>query len=255
MKINFKKISAGLLSAIILSTGIVYAAPEMIQAFSQSEFTIKVNGKTQVHPEGLKPIVYNNRTYLPAAFIAELLGAKTSFDSATKTVAIDMDNSHETELNQYKEKIEALEKEIEELKKENETATSEDLSGYTKMPIRSNQDGYTLTLEGLSVRDGNDGRLHFKIKNNDVDTSIKLQPMSTVLEINGEKYEPQSTFSDPIDEKLFRWIKRTEEIDSFIPYRNLPDAKDIKTIKITMVIEKNEFLPESTTLEFKVLKD
>lgn len=255
MKKILTKLIVGLLCAAILSTGIAYAAPQIIQAFNQPEFTIKVNGNIQVHPEGLKPIVYNSRTYLPAAFIAELLGADTSFDSTSKTVSIDLKNNYENEINQYKEQVQSLKKEIEELKKQQSSVNNEDLSGYTKMPIRSNQNGYTITLEGLSVKDGNDGRLFFKIKNNDVDTSIKLQPMSTILEINGEKYQAESTFSDPLDEELFRWIKRTEEINSVIPFRKLPDAKEIKTIKITMVVEKNEFLPESTVLEFKVLKD
>lgn len=39
------------------------------------------------------------------------------------------------------------------------------------MPVRVTQDGYKLTLEGLSIRDdGNDGRLYFTLENEDADT-------------------------------------------------------------------------------------
>ena len=43
-------------------------------------------------PKSEEPLVYQNRTYLPAAYIAQLLGASTSFDSANKISAVTTKN-------------------------------------------------------------------------------------------------------------------------------------------------------------------
>ena len=43
-----------------------YAAPQVIETYLQNDFLIKVDGEFKYHPEGLRPLVYENRTYLPA---------------------------------------------------------------------------------------------------------------------------------------------------------------------------------------------
>ena len=92
-------ITAGLLLAL---SSIAYATPAIVETYLQNEFLIKVDGEIKYHPEGLKPLVYQNRTYLPAAYIAQLLWANTSFDSSTKTVII----SSKPQVNLDEEKIE-----------------------------------------------------------------------------------------------------------------------------------------------------
>lgn len=243
-----------LLSGILVTSGIAFAAPSAIQAFLQPDFRIKINNEFKYHPEGLQPIVYQDRTYLPAAFIAEQLGAGVKFDSATKVVSItsdlntDQDNTKEIEA--YKIKIADLEQRIKDL--ESKSSSSSD---FAKLPARKTQNGYSITLEGLSVRDGNDGKLYFNLENKSVDTSVKIKPLSTKIEINGKEYMAGETFTDSLDTKLFNWVKRDDEIESFIPFRNLPEEKDINEITVTMVVETNEYLPTKETITFKVLND
>ena len=232
-----------------------YAAPQVIETYLQNDFLIKVDGEFKYHPEGLRPLVYENRTYLPAAYIAELLGASTTFDSSTKTVII----SSKPQVNLDEEKIAEYEKriiELEEKIKKLESSTSVS-SNYSKMPARLSKNGYKITLEGLSIRDdGRDGRLYFTLENEDADTGIKIDAMSTTIETNEQKYTASSQFQENIDLNLFKWIRRDEELKSYIPFSNLPDEdKDIKEMTVTIFLEINETYPKKETLTFKVIND
>ena len=245
-------ITAGLLLAL---SSIAYATPAIVETYLQNEFLIKVDGEIKYHPEGLKPLVYQNRTYLPAAYIAQLLGASTSFDSANKTVNINSSNQSnidQTKVNEYEKRIKELENEIKILKQN--TAISSD---YTKMPVRITQNDYKLTLEGLSIRDdGRDGRLYFTLENEDADTGIKIDAMSTTIETNEQKYTASSQFQENIDLNLFKWIRRDEELKTYIPFSDLPeDDKEIKEMTIKIVLEINETYPKKETLTLKVIND
>ena len=250
-----KKILAITLGLLVGLSTFSYAAPKVVYAYLQNDFLIKVNGEFKYHPEGLKPLVYQNRTYLPASYIAQLLGANTTFDSATKTVSItseELNNLDKTKLEEYENKIKELENEIKILKESNSSN-----SGYTKMPVRVTQDGYKLTLEGLSIRDdGNDGRLYLTLENEDADTGIKIDAMSTTIETNEQKYTASSQFQENIDLNLFKWIRRDEELKTYIPFSDLPeDDKEIKEMTIKIVLEINETYPKKETLTLKVIND
>ena len=125
------------------------------------------------------------------------------------------------------------------------------------MPVRITQNDYKLTLEGLSIRDdGNDGRLYFTLENEDADTGIKIDAMSTTIETNEQKYTASSQFQENIDLNLFKWIRRDEELKSYIPFSNLPDEdKDIKEMTVTIFLEINETYPKKEKLVFKVIND
>ena len=250
-----KKILAITLGLLVGLSTFSYAAPKVVEAYLQNDFLIKVNGEFKYHPEGLKPLVYQNRTYLPASYIAQLLGANTTFDSATKTVSItseELNNLDKTKLEEYENKIKELENEIKILKESNSSN-----SDYIKMPVRVTQGGYKLTLEGLSIRDdGNDGRLYFTLENEDADTGIKIDAMSTTIETNEQKYTASSQFQENIDLNLFKWSRRDEELKTYIPFSDLPeDDKEIKEMTIKIVLEINETYPKKETLTLKVIND
>ncbi|WP_417204498.1 stalk domain-containing protein [Acetoanaerobium sticklandii] len=250
-----KKILAIALGLFVGLSTFSYATPKVVEAYLQNDFLIKVNGEFKYHPEGLKPLVYQNRTYLPASYIAQLLGANTTFDSDTKTVSINSNPDvgiEQEKIKEYEEKIKILEEKIEKL----ESSTSAN-SDYTKLPARIAQNGYKLTLEGLSIREeGNDGRLYFTLENEDADTGVKIDAMSTIIETNTDKYEASFQFQENLDRDLFKWIRRNEELKTYIPFSKLPeDDKEIREMTVTVVLEINETYPKKETLTFKVLND
>lgn len=250
-----KKLIAITLGMLMGITSLTYAAPKVVETYLQNDFLIKVDGEFKYHPEGLKPLVYENRTYLPASFIAQLLGATTTFDSTTKTVNINSNAENalsQDKIDEYENKINELESKIKKLEESNVVN-----SNYTKMPARLSQNGYSLTLEGLAIRDdGNDGRLYFNLKNEDVDTGIKIESMSTVIESDGKKYQASSKFQENVNPKLFQWISRNDSLQTYIPFSDFPeDEKDIKEMDVTIVIEVNQAYPKKEIITFKVLND
>ncbi|SKB40227.1 Copper amine oxidase N-terminal domain-containing protein [Acetoanaerobium noterae] len=250
-----KKILAITLTMLIGISSFAYAAPKTIEAYLQNDFLIKVNGEFKYHPEGLKPIVYENRTYLPAAFIADILGASTTFDTSTKTVNIasqPQNSLDQNKIDEYENKIKELENKIKKLE-----SSTQVTSDYANFPSRVSKDGYQLTVEGLSVRDdGRDGRLYFYLKNEDVNTGIKINSMATTIEANGKTYKASAMMQENLDMKLFKWVQRTEDLKTFIPFSDLPEEdKDIKEMTITIEVEINQAYPKTETLVFKVLND
>lgn len=250
-----KKLMAITIGLLLGLTSFTYAAPKVVEAYLQNDFVIKVDGEFKNHPEGLKPLVYENRTYLPASFIAQLLGASTTFDSGTKTVNIvskPQSNLDQTKIDEYENKIKELEEKIKKLE-----TSSKVTSDYVKFPSRITQDGYQLTLEGLSVRDdGRDGRLYFKLKNDDVDTGIKIDSMATTIEADGKTYKASAMMQENLDRKLFTWVQRTKELETFIPFSDFPkEDKDIKEMTVTIVLEINQGYPKTEKLIFKVIND
>ncbi|WP_313568890.1 stalk domain-containing protein [Acetoanaerobium noterae] len=250
-----KKVFAIAICFMIGITSLTYATPKSIETYLQNDFLVKVDGEFKYHPEGLKPLVYENRTYLPASFIVELLGGSTTFDNSTKTVNIvskPQSILDETRINEYETKIKELEEKIKKL--ENSTHVT---SEYLKLPSRLSQNGYKITLEGLSIREeGTDGRLYFTLENEELDTGVKIDSMSTTIETDTEKYKASSRYQENFDPQLYKWVKRKQELKTFIPFSDLPENdKDIKEMTITVVLELNETNPRKETLVFKVIND
>ena len=246
-----KKILAVMFGLMIGFTSMGMAEPSTVESYLQNDFVIKVDGEFKYHPEGLKPLVYQNRTYLPASFIVQLLGGSTTFDSSAKTVniiskpEITLDQDKITE---YETKIKELENKIEKLE-----SSAQVTSDYVKVPTSISQNGYRMTIEGIAVREeGRDGRLYFKLKNNDIDTKVKLNAFATTIEVDGEVYNASANFPEDLNMDLFKWLKINDEIQGYIPFSKLPKEEDIKNMIITIVVEKNEANTQNDTLVFKV---
>lgn len=74
-----KKFISGLIIGSILSFSTV--------TFANNPINLIINGKT-IDCGNTPPIIFNNRTYVPARFVAEPLGAKVSWDSINNAVII-----------------------------------------------------------------------------------------------------------------------------------------------------------------------
>ena len=92
-------------------------------------------------------------------------------------------------------------------------------------------------------------------------TAIEEKPVigthrQTTIETNEQKYTASSQFQENIDLNLFKWIRRDEELKTYIPFSDLPeDDKEIKEMTIKIVLEINETYPKKETLTLKVIND
>ena len=131
---KYRKLITGIIIGLLctLSAGVLASAPAkaFVSALLDADIAFQFDGQRQVLPEGYTVLTYDNRTYVPARFVAENLGAKVQWDGITKTVRINtiaepcaecqaLQKEKETleqTVQEQKEKIKALEKEINELK-------------------------------------------------------------------------------------------------------------------------------------------
>jgi hypothetical protein len=81
-----KQLIAGvIIGSVISGTGVVFADQDVSAVLSTS-IRFKFNGQEKQSPDGV--LVYNGRTYVPARFVAEQLGANVTWDGNTRTVNI-----------------------------------------------------------------------------------------------------------------------------------------------------------------------
>lgn len=247
-----KKCVAATLAILIGISSVAYGAPKTIEAFEQPDFLIKVNDEFKYHPEGLKPLVYGDRTYLPAAYIAELLGAKVYFNPSTKVVDITMQSNDE-----YETRIKELENEVLSLKKKLESKNEQQLTNANlkTFPVKVNKNGYELTLSNFVVTDDKDGRLYVELENDTTDVGVRINVHETEILINGKKYIPQQNFDNDISTEFYEWLKIDENLENIIPFRNVPSEEDIKTMKIKIVVSTNQLLPQPETYTFDINLD
>ncbi|MCX7568719.1 stalk domain-containing protein [Tumebacillus sp. DT12] len=99
---NAKGLIAGIIiGAVVAGTGVA-AADQTVNAYLSS-FKFKFNGVEKQLPEGYTVLNYQNRSYVPARFVAESMGGNVEFDVATGTV-----NIHANSNEQNKQEIKDL---------------------------------------------------------------------------------------------------------------------------------------------------
>jgi hypothetical protein len=85
---SFKGFIAGVVSTILLTTSLfTFADMQKIDAFF-NDIKIKINGKL-IDTGNDKPFVYNGRTYVPARYLCEGLGATVKWNESSNTVEVD----------------------------------------------------------------------------------------------------------------------------------------------------------------------
>lgn len=84
---NAKGLIAGIIiGAVVAGTG--GAAADQTVSTYLSSFKFKFNGVEKQLPEGYAVLNYQNRSYVPARFVAESMGGNVEFDAATGTVSV-----------------------------------------------------------------------------------------------------------------------------------------------------------------------
>ena len=92
---NVKKmVATTVVGAFLLGNLVAFAASNLqeVKAWINYDLKMKLNGKTFAPTEAdgtsIRPLTYNNRTYLPVSALGNALGVAIGWDDATKTVII-----------------------------------------------------------------------------------------------------------------------------------------------------------------------
>lgn len=86
---KYKQLIAGIMiGSIVSGVGVVSAAPS-ISALMVDYIKFKFDGTEKRVPDGYTVLMYQDRTYVPARFVAENLGFNVGWDGTTSTVTVE----------------------------------------------------------------------------------------------------------------------------------------------------------------------
>lgn len=216
-----KLVGAGIALGIILTMSFqVFAASaiEKIEAYANKEMNFEFDGKAVALPSEYEVIVYKDRSYVPARFVAENLGATVNWDNNTKKILF--------------------------TKAQTSTPPSitlpaiETPSGnYKELPQTKDTLEYRLSVvsyysEGQGVGD----KLYLTLTNTS-NYPIQLNQMATKIIADGVEYDMVPSEAADLDTKWYADIEADKTGEGYI---RLPrSVKDVKNLEIKFFVNYN----------------
>lgn len=159
---KYKQLLAGvLIGSIVSGIGVASANGSFVTAQVVDYFKFKFDGNVKSLPEGYTVLMYQDRTYVPARFVADQLGAKVDWDGANNTIVVNTG-----------------------------------VSGSTpqKTPVSATSQGVTVTVTSVSVQSDRTV-FHLKVTNNG-SAPIKIAQSLAQMVVNGQQYNHDSSLND-----------------------------------------------------------
>lgn len=224
---KIKTFMAGIIVGVIIASSVtVFAESVIIQAY-RNQTKITLDGKGLVLPSDTSVLNYNDRTYTPARFIAESLGATVDWDAENDTVKITSPEPVVIE----KEVI----KEVPVEKKEETPATRD----YMKLPVRYATKDYYVDVYGASLFTSS-AEFRLTIKNeSDRDIAIYLLYQDAYV-LSGDK----KVYADRINSDWYNSISMDSTVDGTLSFPAVP--KENEKITLVLPIEIKDYSKNTT---------
>lgn len=234
---KFKYVFTGLIIGIILSisTSVLAVANSAISAWLADYITFEFNGIKEKVPDGYSILIYQDRTYVPARFVAEKLGADVKWDDANKTVQI-------TEKQKEVNDIEANDK-------NDNDQTTIPTKVYYRLPYTRYDQDKIITIKATEI--GDDYTRVYLSMENKATKPLQIVQDRTKIEVDGKEYLMRDI---PIYKYDVRWYKNVEEdqtVEGYIVFPVVPE--DSKELKIKITVLTNDGSYDSEEIEFMVL--
>lgn len=256
---------SGIIMGAIVSIGITsFAANELIKVYKSNELLFKFNGIYKELPEEYTTLIYNNRTYIPARFVAESLGVEVNFDENTKTTSFEIpkvipkpitEEDCKEFIEKYKKENEELREEIKKLKEANNSNSNDSSSSYSRMPQDKSYKSFKITLQDVDLNK-NDiySKVFVKLENKSSDReTVKISAYDMYVEADGKTYKAEKVPFIYFDQKVFGDLYRDEVYESYIPVDKIPD--ETKEMKVKIVVKVSDSIKTwDETMEFYVKK-
>lgn len=200
-----QKILAGALAlGMVLGMGVQAfgaAAIEKVQAYVNHEMRFQFDGEEAPLPTGYQVIVYEGRSYVPARFIAEKLGAEVEWNETTKVIAISSA---------------AIAKPEEPGKEEEQTPV--DKTNYKKLPLTRDADKFRLSMTSFYKEDNssNYDKLYLVLTNNGSTSPIVLEQSATVFQVGAKEYKVPADDYGQADQNWYQGVARDGEQSGFL---------------------------------------
>lgn len=230
---KWKYVVTGIVVGTLIVIPIIGFANTPIAAWVSNNITIYFNGVAKKLPEGYDIITYNGRTYTPAKFIAEELGAKVEWDEDTKSINIIYEEETRVSYNE-------------------EWDNGAPIKKYKKLPLKDISPDVYVLITKIVLEDnvtwvylGLEGRSDNPTQLRQSATKIKTENM-TYLQTDLE-YEK---IIDPIDVRWYNDIRKEVLTSGYIKMPPLP--KDTDKLTLYLEVFRNDGSNEVTEFEFDI---
>ena len=240
-----KYLLLGIVIGVSFMTSALVFAYSPISAWLSDNVSIYFNGEEKALPEGYEVLTYNGRTYTPARFIAEELGAEVVWDEGTKSIYINYDEEVEVPSDDIEDDL--IDEKDEDEKVEE---PSKPLAYYKKLPyIQLSHDVY-ITVTNISIQD-NVTTAYVEVEGRR-DEPMQLNLSASKLIVGDESYMTTDTKNvvDPIDTRWYHDIREEERVSGWVKFP--PIDKDTEYVTLYLETIKNDGSNEITEFEFDI---
>ena len=266
---RYRKLFIGIIVGMlcVLPAGALAGNSLWVSALIDGDIAFQFDGQREILPAGYSVLLYENRTYVPARFVAERLGASVGWDQMAKIVKIDTGvsaeyralQSEKQELEKVvvekQEKINAQEKEIKELKAklgEMESSTKGQPAGnYQKLPLARVLPDMNISVTGYFIDDYST-RVYLEIENKKL-VPLQLVQSKTKAIVDGETYKTSDIMHYTVDQRWYHNIDHEEIQEGYLMLPLIPE--DATEMMLEMTILYNDAKQETTTVEFYIRLD
>lgn len=238
-KQNRKHLLLGLVLGIVvtLSFSPISAMTDTITAFMRPGFQFYFNGTPVPIPAGQTVLVYEGRSYVPARFVAENLGADVLWDDVTQRIFITAPEPVAPEV----EEEPVVEPEVPETAEEEEK--EEDIiqpaGTYRKTPVTQYFRDLELTVTSVLIRDrrlaDNRGtRVFIRVQNNSA-PPLEILQMQTTAIVDGVEHKSENVPVFQLDSTWHSNIRRNEVREGYLSLPDIPENAEKMAITIRIL--------------------
>lgn len=250
-----------------LPVGALASTTGFVSAFLDGAVTFQFDGQEQALSEGYTVLNYENRTYVPARFVAERLGASVTWDGKNKVVGINTQPCQECvalhkekqelekAVKEQEEKIKALEQEIKDLEeqteKEEPSAEGQPDGNYQKLPISRVLTDINIAVTGL-IEEDYYTRIYVEVENKKA-VPLQLLHTSALAIVDGDRYKASEMLHFTPDERWYHDIAEEEIRSGYILLPSIPEESKEMLLELTIIY--NDASQETTTVDFAIRFD
>lgn len=251
---RYKQLLAGVIIGLLcaLPCGALAKATQQVSAWAAEQISFVFDGEKKELPAGYTVLLYNDRTYLPARFVAEQLGAEVDWLEEVQTVkftSLPCPTCLEKEAGEEDEGTGLEEPETKEPVEEEGKQPERD---YRKIPLtkvlHDMEVSVTLIVDDEATQE-NYSRVYVHVENKG-DTPLQLLQRQTKALVDGEEYKTASVPDYKFPERWYHDIGAEKKEEGYVVLPFIP--KDAKEMLLELTILYNDAAQKTETVEFAI---
>ena len=238
---GWRMFSAGLVTGVFMgSVFLAQAAPlQAVTAYLADDVQFTFDGSNVQLPYGYTALTYEGRTYVPARFVAESLGASVDWDELSRTVSF---TSKECPT-------------VEEDEDEDDSNDDKDKPTIKYKNLPTKEAVFTdcdVTVNSV-LSDNKRTMVYVELENDDFDDPVMLDQSKSVAIVDDEEYKTEDLAAGFWDYKWYDDVHKDDSIEGYIAFPKMPKDTDRMSLSLTFV--KNDASQEERVVDFDIKFD